>query len=154
MARADEFRQNRREMWRSVRARLLDQADRPMLRGYTEAALWARAFQVKITRGPIRVAQGQPFFTTRSSGDDRIHAHTAGIVDPETRRPFAYRDGLFLTTRPGLPLAPAGDGLRHRGRHALIAAAENRTSRPRRWATGRSSPGCPRPDRPGIAASR
>ena len=40
-----------------------------------------------------------------------VRAHTAGIADPETRQPFAYRDGLFLTTRPSLPLAPAADGL-------------------------------------------
>jgi hypothetical protein len=25
-----------------------------------------------------------------------------GILDPETKKPFEYKDGLFLRTRPGM----------------------------------------------------
>ena len=108
-ANADEFRQNRRGLWRAARERLLDEADRPMIRGYAEAALWARAWKVKSPA--VDPAVQRLAFFTNLLGDARIRAHVSGLLDPETRRPFEYRDGLFLTTRPGLPLAPLADGL-------------------------------------------
>ncbi len=108
-AQADEFRQKRREDWREARARLLAEADRRMVRGYVEATLWARAWK---TRGPaVDAALQRLAFFTPVLGDDRLRAYSAGVTDPGTRRPFEYRDGLFLTTRSGLALAPAPDGL-------------------------------------------
>jgi len=108
-AQADELRQKRRENWREARARLLEDADRHMVRGYVEATLWARAWQA---RGPALDAAIQRLaFFTPVLGDARLRAYSAGVTDPETRQPFEYRDGLFLTTRPGLALAPSGEGL-------------------------------------------
>jgi hypothetical protein len=102
-------RQNRRQLWRAARERLLDDADRPMIRGYAEAALWGRAWKVKMPA--VDPAMQRLAYFTNLFGDARIRAHVSGLVDPETRGPFEYRDGLFLTTRPGLPIAPAAGGL-------------------------------------------
>ena len=108
-AQADEFRQKRREDWRDARARLLEDADRRMIKGYVEATLWARAWK---TKGPaVDAALQRLAFFTPVLGDARLRASSAGVVDPETQRPFEYRDGLFLTLRPGLPLAQVADGL-------------------------------------------
>jgi hypothetical protein len=107
-ARADEYRQKRREDWRTTRDRMLEEADRPMLKGYAEAVLWARAWKVKHP-APDAAVQRLAFFT-RLLGDDRVRAATSGIVDPETRKPFAYADGFFVNRRPGLPLVPSVDG--------------------------------------------
>jgi hypothetical protein len=109
LSRADDFRQNRRLLWRTARGRLLDDADRPTIRGYAEAALWARAWKVKSPA--VDPAVQRLAYFTNLLGDARIRAYVSTLVDPETRRPFEYRDGLFLTTRPGLPLAPAARGL-------------------------------------------
>jgi hypothetical protein len=107
-ARADELRQKRREDWRAARERLLERADRPMLKGYAEAVLWSRAWAVKheaVDRATQRLA-----LFTRVVGDERIRAATVGLVDPATRGPFAYTDGTFLRSRPGKDLAPADEG--------------------------------------------
>ncbi len=108
-AQADEFREKRREDWRAARARLLEDADRHMVRGYVEATLWARAWK---TKGPaVDAAIQRLAFFTPILGDARLREYSAAVTDPETKRPFAYRDGLFLTTRPGLALAPVADSL-------------------------------------------
>jgi hypothetical protein len=37
--------------------------------------------------------------------------YSQGVLDPDTKQPFAYEDNIFLRTRPGLSTDPPADGL-------------------------------------------
>jgi len=105
---ADAIRQKRREDWRSARERSLNDADKAMVKFYVEAVVWARAWKV---RNPaVDYAIHKLAFYTDILGDQKIREFSQGILDPETKKPFEYRDGLFLRTRPGMtpPLTPDG----------------------------------------------
>jgi tetratricopeptide (TPR) repeat protein len=105
---ADAIRQKRREDWRSARERSLNDADKAMVKFYSEAVVWARAWKV---RNPaVDYAIHKLAFYTDILGDAKIREFSQGILDPETKKPFEYRDGLFLRTRPGMtpPLTPDG----------------------------------------------
>jgi hypothetical protein len=52
---------------------------------------------------------GRLAFFTQLLGDARLRAYSTGVIDPETRKAFEYRDGFFLTSRPGMPVAPPGE---------------------------------------------
>ncbi|WP_438004400.1 hypothetical protein WME89_37265 [Sorangium sp. So ce321] len=105
---ADALRQNRREQWRAARERLLADADVAMVKFYVESVVWAKAWKV---RSPaVDYAIQRLAFFTDILGDAKLREWSQGIIDPETKRPFEYKDGLFLRTRPGMtpPLAPDG----------------------------------------------
>ena len=105
---ADAIRQKRREDWRSARERSLNDADKAMVKFYVEAVVWGRAWKV---RNPaVDYAIHKLAFYTDILGDAKLREFSQGIIDPETKKPFEYRDGLFLRTRPGMtpPLTPDG----------------------------------------------
>ncbi|WP_438032298.1 tetratricopeptide repeat protein [Sorangium sp. So ce204] len=105
---ADALRQNRREQWRAARERLLNDADKAMVKFYVESVVWAKAWKV---RNPaVDLAIQRLAFFTDILGDAKLREWSQGVIDPETKRPFEYKDGLFLRTRPGMtpPLAPDG----------------------------------------------
>ncbi|CAN96108.1 hypothetical protein sce5944 [Sorangium cellulosum So ce56] len=105
---ADALRQNRREQWRTARERLLNDADKAMVKFYVESVVWAKAWKV---RNPaVDLAIQRLAFFTDILGDAKLREWSQGVIDPETKRPFEYKDGLFLRTRPGMtpPLAPDG----------------------------------------------
>lgn len=106
---ADALRQNRREQWRAARERMLTDADKAMIKFYVEAVVWARAWKV---RNPaVDFAIQRLAFFTDILGDAKIREWSQGIVDPETKRAFEYKDGFFLRTRPGLSPTLTPDGL-------------------------------------------
>ncbi|WP_437275693.1 hypothetical protein WME90_31190 [Sorangium sp. So ce375] len=105
---ADALRQNRREQWRAARERLLADADKAMVKFYVESVVWAKAWKV---RNPaVDLAIQRLAFFTDILGDAKLREWSQGVIDPETKRPFEYKDGLFLRTRPGMtpPLTPDG----------------------------------------------
>lgn len=105
---ADALRQNRREQWRAARERSLNDADKAMVKFYVEAVVWGKAWKV---RNPaVDFAIQRLAFFTDILGDAKLREWSQGIVDPETKSAFEYKDGLFLRTRPGMtpPLAPDG----------------------------------------------
>lgn len=105
---ADAIRQKRREDWRSSRERALNDADQAMVKFYAEAVVWAKAY--KVSNSAVDFAIQRLAFFTDIIGDAKLREWTQGIVDPESQKPFEYRDGLFLRTRPGMtpPLLPDG----------------------------------------------
>jgi hypothetical protein len=105
---ADALRQNRREAWRSARERMLTDADKAMVKFYVESVVWARAWKVRNTAVDYAI-QRLAFFTD-ILGDAKLREFSQGIVDPDGKKPFEYRDGIFLRSRPGLtpPLSPDG----------------------------------------------
>ncbi|WP_281318174.1 hypothetical protein [Polyangium sp. y55x31] len=106
---ADAIRQKRREQWREARERLLNDADRAMIKFYVQAVVYARAWNV---RNPeVDHAIQRLAFFTDILGDAKIRDMSQGIIDPETGQPFQYQDGMFLRTRPGMAPALQPDGL-------------------------------------------
>jgi hypothetical protein len=97
---ADALRQKRREDWRSARERQLTDGDKPMVKFYTEAVVYGRAFKVR--NAYVDTAIGRLAFYTNILGDAKIRELTQGITDPESKAPFQYSDNLFLRTRPGM----------------------------------------------------
>jgi hypothetical protein len=105
---ADAIRQKRREDWRSARERSLNDADKAMVKFYVEAVTWGRAWKVR--NPPVDFAIQRLAFFTDILGDAKLREFSQGIIDPETKQPFQYRDGVFLRSRPGMtpPLTPDG----------------------------------------------
>jgi hypothetical protein len=97
---ADAIRQKRREDWRAARERSLNDADKAMVKFYTEAVVYGRAFKVR--NAAVDTAIQRLAFFTNILGDQKLREHSQGVVDPETKSPFQYSDGLFLRTRPGM----------------------------------------------------
>lgn len=97
---ADAIRQRRREQWRSARERLLNDADRAMIKFYVQAVVYARAWNIR-TPEVDRAIQRLAFFTDILS-DAKMRELTQGVIDPESKQPFVYEDGYFLRTRPGM----------------------------------------------------
>lgn len=97
---ADAIRQRRREQWRSARERLLNDADRAMIKFYVQAVVYSRAWNVR-TPEVDRANQRLAFFTD-ILGDAKMRELAQGVIDPETKQPFVYEDGFFLRTRPGM----------------------------------------------------
>jgi hypothetical protein len=97
---ADAIRQKRREDWRAARERSLDDADKAMIKFYTEAVVWGRAFKVR--NAAVDTAIQRLAFFTNILGDPKMRGYTQGVLDPETKQPFVYQDGIFLRTRPGM----------------------------------------------------
>lgn len=97
---ADAIRQRRREQWRAARERLLNDADRAMVKFYVQAVVYSRAWNIR-TPEIDRAIQRLAFFTD-ILGDAKMRELTQGIIDPETKQPFTYEDGYFLRTRPGM----------------------------------------------------
>ena len=106
---ADALRQNRREAWRAARERSLAEADQPMVKFYVEAVVWARAWKVRNPAFDTAI-QRLAFFTD-ILGDAKLREWSQGIVDPDGKKPFEYRDGVFLRSRPGLTPSLTPDGL-------------------------------------------
>ncbi len=97
---ADAFRQKRREDWRATRERLFNDGDRPMIKFYIEAVIWSRAWKVR--NPPVDNAIQRLAFFTDILTDVKMREYAQGILDPETKQPFEYKDGIFLRTRPGM----------------------------------------------------
>jgi hypothetical protein len=97
---ADALRQKRREDWRAARERQLDDGDKPMIKFYTEAVVYGRAFKVR--NAAVDTAIQRLAFYTNILGDAKLRDLTQGVTDPEAKAPFQYSDGLFLRTRPGM----------------------------------------------------
>ena len=97
---ADAIRQKRREDWRAARERQLADGDKPMVKFYTEAVVYGRAFKVR--NAAVDMAIQRLAFYTNILGDAKLRDLTQGVLDPETKQPFVYSDGLFLRTRPGM----------------------------------------------------
>jgi hypothetical protein len=106
---ADALRQRRREEWRGARERLLNDADKAMVKFYAEAVVWAKAWKVRTPAVDLAI-QRLAFFTD-ILGDAKMRDWTQGVLDPETKSPFEYRDGVFLRTRPGMQPWLEPDGL-------------------------------------------
>jgi hypothetical protein len=97
---ADAIRQKRREDWRAARERSLNDADKAMVKFYTEAVVYGRAFKVR--NAAVDTAIQKLAFYTNILGDPKLREYSQGVVDPETKAPFQYTDGVFLRTRPGM----------------------------------------------------
>jgi len=106
---ADALRQRRREEWRAARERMLNDADKAMVKFYAESVVWAKAWKVR-TPEVDHAIQRLAFFTD-ILGDPKLRDWTQGVTDPETQGAFVYRDGLFLRSRPGMQPSLAPDGL-------------------------------------------
>jgi hypothetical protein len=97
---ADALRQKRREDWRAARERQLEDGDKPMIKFYTEAVVFARAYNVR--NAAVDTAIQRLAFYTNILGDAKLRDLTQGVLDPKTKEPFAYSDQFFLRTRPGM----------------------------------------------------
>lgn len=97
---ADAIRQTRREGWRAARERSLNDADKAMVKFYVEAVVWGRAWKVR--NNAVDTAIQRLAFFTNILGDPRVREFSQGVVDPATKAPYLYTDGLFLRTRPGM----------------------------------------------------
>ena len=106
---ADAIRQKRREDWRSARERSLDDADKAMVKFYAEAMVWSRAWKVR--NQPVDYAIQRLAFFTDILGDAKLRQFSQGIIDPETKQPFEYKDGIFLRSRPGMTPTLTPDGM-------------------------------------------
>jgi hypothetical protein len=106
---ADAYRQKRREDWRTAREALLDDADRLMVKLYTESVVLARAW--KLGDPTVDAAAQRLAALTPLLGDAKLRGWSERVVDPQTRGPFAYRDGMWVTSRAGMTLAPPTDSL-------------------------------------------
>lgn len=105
---ADAIRQRRREQWRDARERKLNDADRAMVKFYVEAVVWAKTWKVR--NSAVDHAIRKLAFYTDILGDAKLREFSQGILDPDGQKPFEYKDGMFLRSRPGLtpPLQPNG----------------------------------------------
>jgi hypothetical protein len=97
---ADALKAKRRLDWRAAREKQLDDADKPMVKFYTEAVVYGRAFKVR--NSAVDTAIQRLAFYTNILGDAKIRDLTQGVLDPETKQPFQYTDSYFLRTRPGM----------------------------------------------------
>ncbi|MCA9624943.1 MAG: hypothetical protein KC731_38225, partial [Myxococcales bacterium] len=96
----DTFTANRRTAWRNTRDQDLAAADKAMVRGYTEAILWAKAWKVRVDA--VDRAIGRLAFFTEIIGDQKLREYSNGVQDPETKATFNYEDGMFMRMRRGL----------------------------------------------------
>jgi hypothetical protein len=97
---ADAIRQRRREQWREARERKLNDADKAMVKFYVEAVVWAKTW--KIRNQAVDYAIQKLAFYTDILGDAKLREFSQGILDPDGQKPFEYKDGMFLRSRPGL----------------------------------------------------
>ncbi|MBK8258579.1 MAG: tetratricopeptide repeat protein [Polyangiaceae bacterium] len=97
---ADAIRQRRREQWREARERKLADADRAMVKFYVEAVVWAKTW--KIRNQAVDYAIQKLAFYTDILGDAKLREFSQGILDPDGQKPFEYKDGMFLRSRPGM----------------------------------------------------
>jgi hypothetical protein len=70
-----------------------------MVKFYAEAVVWAKTWKVR-NQAVDRAIQRLAFYTD-ILGDAKLRDFTQGILDPNTK-PFEYKDGIFLRTRPGI----------------------------------------------------
>jgi hypothetical protein len=71
-----------------------------MIKFYTEAVVYGRAFKVR--NAAVDTAIQRLAFFTNILGDQKLRGYSQGVIDPETKGPFQYSDGIFLRTRPGM----------------------------------------------------
>lgn len=106
---ADAIRQSRRELWRQVREREIDDADKAMVKFYVEAWVWAKAWKVR--NASVDYAIQRLAFYTDIIGDAKLNQFSQGVVDPISKQPFVYTDGIFLRSRPGQTPPLTNDGM-------------------------------------------
>ncbi len=106
---ADEIRQNRREVWRKVRDEEIAEADKAMVRFYVESLIWAKAYKVRTAE--VDLAIRRLAFFTDVIGNAKLKDYSQGLADPISKTPFVYSDNIFLRTRPGLTADPAPNGM-------------------------------------------
>lgn len=98
---ADEFRTNRRNVWRDTRDRELTDADKIMVKRYAEAVALGRRYNISnpaIDRAVERLA-----FFTDVLGDAKLREYSQGISG------FTYTDKMFMRSRPGIINQPEVD---------------------------------------------
>lgn len=101
--RADQFRQNRNEAWRTARDKELQAADTVMVRRYLESVALARKYNLSnpaVDRAVERLA-----FFTEVLGDEKLREYAGSIEG------FTYTDRMFLSTRPGITRQPVVEPL-------------------------------------------
>ncbi len=100
---ADQFRQNRRMMWRKTRDKELADADKVMVQRYVEAVALGRKYNISnpaIDRAVERLA-----FFTDVLGDEKLREYSQGVAG------FTYTEKVFLRSRPGIIDQPEVDPL-------------------------------------------
>ncbi len=106
---ADAIRQRRREQWRDARERKLNDADKAMVKFYAEAVVWAKTWKVR--NQAVDYAIQKLAFYTDILGDAKLREFSQGILDPEGQKPFEYKDGMFLRSRPGMTPSLQANGV-------------------------------------------
>ena len=91
---ADQFRQNRQTVWMQTRDRELTDADKVMVKRYSEAVALGRRYN--ISNPAIDYAVERLAFFTEVLGDAKLRDYSQGIKE------FTYTDRMFLQTRPGI----------------------------------------------------
>ena len=95
---ADQFRQNRREMWRAKRDTELASADKIMVRRYVTA--WTLGRKYNISNPAIDRAVERLALLTEILGDDKLREYSQGIEG------FTYTPRMFLRSRSGITRQP------------------------------------------------
>ena len=98
---ADQFRENRRNVWRETRDKELTDADKVMVIRYVEAVALGRKYNINnpaIDRAVERLA-----FFTDVLGDAKLREYSQSVSG------FAYTDRMFLRSRPGIIGQPEVD---------------------------------------------
>jgi len=106
---ADAIRQRRREQWRDARERKLNDADKAMVKFYVEAVVWAKTWKVR--NQAVDYAIQKLAFYTDILGDAKLREFSQGLLDPDGQKPFEYKDGMFLRSRPGMTPPLQADGV-------------------------------------------
>ncbi len=106
---ADAIRQRRREQWRDARERKLNDADKAMVKFDVEAVVWAKTW--KIRNQAVDYAIQKLAFYTDILGDAKLRDFSQGILDPDGQKPFEYKDGMFLRSRPGMTPSLQANGV-------------------------------------------
>ena len=94
----DTFSANRRTQWRQARDQDLEQADKVMVKQYTEAIVWAKSWKVRVDAVDHAIARLA--FFTEIIGDAKLRQYSAPVQEPKGGA-FAYQDGMFMRMRRG-----------------------------------------------------
>lgn len=95
---ADQFRQNRVETWRTTRDREITDADKVMVRRFVESYVLGRKYN--ISNPAVDHAVERLAFFTEILGDDKLREYSQGVEG------FSYTERMFLRSRPGITREP------------------------------------------------
>ena len=80
-----------------------------MVKFYAEAVVWAKTWKVR--NQAVDYAIQKLAFYTDILGDAKLREFSQGILDPEGQKPFEYKDGMFLRSRPGMTPSLQANGV-------------------------------------------